>query len=161
MIVPPTNVSGYTIPQGYTVPLQGSAVYYNSPIVGSQTLPPVTYSQGPVNLGVSTLNYPPPQSGVINQSYAQPMSRPLYSSQNPGGYGGIKYVSQASPVKRFENVEDLSDLDRRVQEAIRTTEETINRNSQIPNLVETQHVDPNSQGLVENLEGNLVEEQNI
>lgn len=182
----PTNVSSYVLPQQHSYGVQGYSTLSQplgysvsggqilgsqvlppvqsisgGQILGSQVLPPVQgapyYNQAPLNLGGSSIGYT--QGGVISQSYAQPMSRPLYGSQGAGGYGGIKYVSQASPVKRFENVEDLSDLDRRVQEAIRTTEETINRNSQIPNLVETQQVHPESQGVIENLEGNQYERE--
>ena len=123
--------------QAYAPPLQS----FVPPVLNKSYAPPVHVSQ-PYGQPLQSYIQPP----QFTQSYAQPLqgsmvlpqSQPLYVSQQAQAYGGIRYVNQPSPVKRFENVEDLSDLDRRVQEAIRTTEETINRNSQIPNLVETQ-----------------------
>jgi len=121
-------------------PLQQQPVFYPQP--------PLNYGQIPLQQGQIPLQQGqiPLQQSYVQPAFVQPLqtssflpqSRP-FQSQGPYG-GGISYVSQSSPQKRFENVEDLSDLDRRVQEAIRTTEETINRNSQIPNLVETQAV---------------------
>ena len=84
---------------------------------------------------------PPLHTSGFQPPYVQPVGGSQFLPPQARNYGaGISYVSQQSPQKKFGNVEDLSDLDKRVQEAIRTTEETINRNSQIPNLVETQLV---------------------
>jgi len=135
----PAGYQSYVAPvQSYVAPVQS----YVAP-VQSYVAPVQSYVNQPYALPLQSSYIQPAQ---FTQSYAQPLqgsmvgpqSQPLYVSQKPQAYGGIRYVNQPSPVKRFENVDDLSDLDRRVQEAIRTTEETINRNSQIPNLMETQ-----------------------
>lgn len=109
-----------------------------SQVIGGGVLPPPPPShilQGSVAYGGNYQSSYGQPGGFVSGSTRLPQNRPpVYSS----GYEGIKYVSQISPSKKFEDVEDLSDLDRRVQEAIKTTEETINRNSQIPNLVQTQ-----------------------
>ena len=104
-----------TYPSSYVPPVQQT---YVPPV--QQSYVPTAYHQS-----------------FVPQTVGYPQSKP-FGSQYPGG--GIRYVNQQSPAKRFDNVEDLSDLDKRVQEAIRTTEETINRNSQVPNLVETQNL---------------------
>lgn len=154
-------IGGGVIGGGPIGPIGGSRVVSGGPIVGggviggsqvirggfgpSQVIaggvlpppPPSHILQGSVAYGGNYQSSYGQPGGFVSGSTVLPQNRPVYSS----GYGGIKYVSQTSPSKKFEDVEDLSDLDRRVQEAIKTTEETINRNSQIPNLVETQVVD--------------------
>lgn len=72
--------------------------------------------------------------GYIVGSTVLPESRPLE-------YNMYTNYTHESPVKKIEVFEDISDLDRRVQEAIRSTEETISRNNQVTNLVETQFVE--------------------